>query len=147
MFYKPKHFTAKELVPRSFYEKWGELSLQWMDAGLLHDLDIIREELGVPLLVNGGNYNWSGLRDSGFSGYSPTSAHTLGKAVDFKLIAWLKGDYSISFDFVTNTIKRLKQEGKLKYITRLEVDTYTWVHVDTLNREPNDPCGLFIFRP
>ncbi len=148
MYYKPKHFKVKELVPSNFYIKWGEQALQFIDSGLLHDLDIIREEIGLPIIVNGVGYNWSGLRTSDWEYFNPTSLHSLGKAVDFKLLEWIKGDLeSNSPDTIRRKIVKMKAQGKLKYITGLEAQTNSWVHIDTRNREPNDESGLFVFNP
>lgn len=149
MYYKPKHFKVSELVPSAFYTKWGDKALQFLNAGLLHDLDIIREALTEPVYVNIPNlYDWSGLRNDAFDGYSRTSQHTLGNAIDLKLGGWINGDLTTrSPEAVRQLIKDLKQKGLLKYITALEEQTASWVHIDVRNRAPNDPCGLFLFNP
>lgn len=148
MYYKPKYFGVKELVPFQVYRKWGEEALRFLDAGLLHDLDIIREAVGVPMVVNNAVYNWSGLRTSDWESYSATSAHSFGMAVDIKLLPWLKGDLTISWQDVIDLIKQLKKEGKLLYINRMELGTINptpWVHIDTCNMPPNDISGLYLF--
>ena len=148
MYYKPKHFNPNELLPHHFFNQWGEDGLQFMDGGLLHDLDVIREELGEPVIVNSGSYNWSGLRTSDWVHFSPTSQHSFGRAIDFKLSSWIKGDLTTrSPETVRQTIKQMKKDGKLKYITALEENTDSWVHIDTRCREPNSDCGLFLFSP
>jgi len=148
MYYKPKYFQVEELVPSLFYAKWGEKVLQFMDAGLLHDLDLIREELGLGIIINNSSYNWSGLRTSDWEHYNETSLHSLGKAVDFKLVAWVKGDLTTySPDDVRELIMKMKKEGRLKYITGLELKTGSWIHIDVRNREPNHESGLFVFNP
>lgn len=149
MYYKPEYFTAKELLPHHLYQRWGENGLQFIDGGLLHDLDIVRKELDEPVIVNNTvTYNWSGLRTDEWAHYSPTSQHSFGRAVDFKLKSWLEGDLTTrSPENVRQFIKKLKSEGNLKYITAMEEDTDSWVHVDTRNRKPNSHCGLFLFWP
>lgn len=147
MHYKPKHFQVKELVPKHIYEKYGEWSLNFLDAGLLHDLDVIREALGQPIIVNTTHgYNWSGLRTPEYSGYSPTSAHSMGKAIDIKLVGWQSKDFSNGpVQMVMDLIKELKQKGELKYITRMELNTENWVHIDVFNSEENNSSGLYLF--
>lgn len=148
MYYKPKYFHPSELLPHYFYHQWGEEGLQFMDGGLLHDLDIIREELGEPVIVNSGSYNWSGLRTNAWLHFSPTSQHAFGRAVDFKLKSWIKGDLTTrSPESVRQLIKQMKKDGKLSYITALEEGTDSWCHIDVRNRAPNDDCGLFLFWP
>ena len=144
--YKPVHFDIKELVPYSIYRKYGQFAYQFIDPGLLHDLDVLREELGQMILVNGGGYSWSGLRTPEFSGYSPTSAHSMGKAVDIKLAGWRDKDFTKgTVHAVQAIIMRLVKEGRMKYITRMEMGTENWIHIDVFNAEPNDPCGLYLF--
>lgn len=149
MYYKPKYFKTQELVPDKVYEKWGDIALQFMDAGLLHDLDIIREILLEPVYVNIPNlYNWSGLRTQGSKYYSRTSQHTLGNAIDFRLGSWINEDLTTRPpETVRQLIKDLKQKGLLSYITAMEENTSNWIHIDTRNRAPNDTCGLFLFNP
>ena len=35
MYYQPKYFSAKELLPESVYQKWGERGLAFLDRDLL----------------------------------------------------------------------------------------------------------------
>lgn len=146
MYYKPKYFKPKELLPEDFYADWGDLGLQFMDAGLLHDLDVIREALQEYVYVNTSTYNWSGLRTSDWEDYNPTSLHSAGKAIDFKISSWIKGDLTTRpTEEVVELVMKLKKEGKLKYITAIELNTSSWVHIDTRNRAPNHKSGLFVF--
>ena len=150
MYYKPKHFTLQELVSPKVYEKEGEKSLRLLDAGLLTDLDIIREYADEPIIINdwswGGNYTESGLRTVGDSYYSLTSGHASGRAFDIKLARWLKGDYSKDADWLRGLIMDLKEAGKLKWLTELEMETDTWVHIGSRNNPPNHR-SLFVFNP
>lgn len=150
MYYKPKYFSVKELVSPKTYEEEGESALRLLDSGLLKDLDIIRECADEPIIINdwswGGNYKESGLRTKGDTYYSPTSGHALGKAFDIKLASWLKGDYSRDADWLRGLIMDLKDSGKLKYLTELEMLTDSWCHVGSRNQKPNHG-KLFVFNP
>jgi len=145
MNYTPKNFKAYEFVSEKFYNTWKENSFWFIDQGLLRDLDFLREHFGVGITINdwkwGGNYNASGLRQQGDEHFNPTSAHSFGKAVDIKVKDKKSKD-------VIEEIKKLKREGKLKYITRLELNTNGWTHIDTFNAKPNDKLNnLFTFNP
>lgn len=145
MHYRPKHFKAYEFVSEKVYNKWGETAFWFIDQGLLRDLDYLREYFNTSITINdwkwGGNYDASGLRQPGDEYFNPFSAHSFGKAIDIKV----KGKKS--FD-VIEEIKYLKRKGKLKYITRLELGTNGWTHIDTFNAEPNDKDNnLFTFNP
>ncbi len=154
MIYKAKNFIIQELVSPDLYSEKGDSSWKYLDAYLLHDLDIIRDhvfkETGQGLFVNdwlwNGQYSQSGLRTPESLYYNPLSGHTLGKAYDIKLEAWLKGDYSYDADWLRSLIYRLKSEGLLKYTTEIETETDTWVHIGSRNVEPNHK-GLYVFAP
>lgn len=150
MHYKPKNFSVKELVSPEVYDKEGDSALRLLDAGLLHDLDIIREYADESIIVNdwswGGGYTESGLRTVGDHYYSSTSGHALGKAFDIKLASWLKGDYSRDADWLRGLIMDLKDSGKLDYLSELELLTDSWCHIGSRNREPNHR-KLFVFNP
>lgn len=143
MNYTPKYFKPYELVSPAFYKKWGDKSLWFIDAGLLFDLDVIREAIG-SLTVNdwkwGGNYKASGLRAEGDAYYNPTSAHSFGKAVDLK-------SSHMNSEELRSLIIDLKKQGKIKFISRMELQTNGWVHVDCFNAAPNHSCGLYLFNP
>lgn len=143
MNYKPKYFAAKELVSPDFYNNWGEKSLWFIDAGLLKDLDKIREKVG-PLTINdwhrNGGYRFSGLRQKGDEYYNPTSAHSFGKAADIK-------SNKLSSEQLRDVIFEMSQNGELKYITRMELKTSGWTHIDCFNTQPNSDTGLYVFNP
>lgn len=154
MYYKPLHFTLKELVSPKVYEKEGESALRLLDAGLLKDLDKIRNKVleltGQYLIVNdwswGGNYTESGLRTVGDTYYKPTSAHSSGRGFDIKLSGWLKGDYGYDADWLRSLTINMKGEGDLEYLSELEMSTETWVHIGSRNNPPNYK-ELFVFNP
>ena len=155
MYYKPKHFSVKELVSKRHYELYGEKSLRSLDAGLLIDLDIIREAVygitGQGIIVNdwawGGHYHESGLRTKGDKYYNPESGHSYGRAFDIKLVNWLNGDFGeYDADWLRGLIIELKEAGKLQYLSEVEMKTDQWVHVGSRNNPPNHK-NLFVFNP
>ena len=144
MHYRCKNFRIEELVSPDFHKRWKGSAWWFIDSGAAHDLDVIRDHFGVSVTINdwlwNGRYVASGLRQKGDQYFNPTSAHSFGRGFDIKVRGWKSKD-------VQAEIKKMKKDGKLKYITRLEVDTDGWTHIDTHNTEPNDDCGLFIFTP
>lgn len=154
MIYKSKHFALPELIPKSLFKSKGYSAWRYLDAYALHDLDIIRDEVkrktGQGLIINdwywNGQYNESGLRTPDCHYYNPLSAHTFGKAFDIKIASWLKGDYTYDADWLRSLIYQMKADGKLKYLTEVETETETWVHLGFRNSKPNHN-NLFVFKP
>jgi len=93
--FEPKYFAttlesfARQVLSPKAYAKRGAKGLEIMDVNILQFLDDLRGNIGAPLLVNGGGYTQSGLRDVDFYGTSDKmnnsySAHKYGKALDIK---------------------------------------------------------------
>ena len=49
-----KYFNVYEVVDKTTYTKYKDSSIRFLDNRLLETLDIIREILGVPMVVIGG---------------------------------------------------------------------------------------------
>ena len=64
--YKCKYFKLQELVCPDVYKQYGEKAWEFFDESFLKDLDLVRELLGVPIIINNwnteGQYKESGLR-------------------------------------------------------------------------------------
>lgn len=159
MTYKCKHFILEELVPPEFFAAHGSKGWRVLNRGLLEDLDTLRDEVfkltGQGLVINnwkwGGAYRDSGLRLPSSPDYRELSGHSGHKAYDVKLASWLKGDYTYDLDWLQRLIFSLKEQGKLKYITEMELGTdvkkgfnTSWCHVGGRNVEPNLK-GLFVY--
>jgi hypothetical protein len=145
MHYRCKHFKIYELVPPRVYNRWGEKAWWFIDQELCKTIDELRELFGASITINdwkwGGNYSQSGYRDTQSKYYSEFSAHSFGKAADMKIEGY-------SSDVAIQMIINWKKEGKLKNLTRLELGTDGWVHIDTYNAEPNDKDkNLYVFNP
>lgn len=140
--YKPQYFEPHELVPQHIYEKYGSLSLQFMDDRILMVADALRKRYGPVTLNNyywGGNRQWQGLRTNLSPDYSPTSQHSFGRAIDAR--------------FKNHTAEEVRDDlrdfgiGILKlpnHISTLTIeDDVSWLHVDCRNRGH----GLRFFKP
>ena len=127
MFYQPEHFIAQEFVPESVYNKRGHKSLELINPRLLASYDQLRKKFG-PCTINnwhiGGNFTESGLRVPGDEYYSQFSQHSYGNAGDGK------------FSLITPEEIRiyiLANPDEFPYITFLELDTDSWLHIDVRN--------------
>ena len=139
--YKCKHFDIRELVPPAIYELRGEKAWQLMDDRLLYLIDLLRDEFGRATINNwsyGGERQWSGLRTVTSPYYSPTSQHSLGRAVD---ILFTKPAKEVREAIMEAPEKFLAPSVGITSIT-LE-DSVAWVHVDLRNNQP----GINLFQP
>lgn len=151
--YRPKYFSAKELVTPHVYNAYGEDSVRFIDENILKFLDKIRERYGKPIIVNsyGRNLTQRCLRDNisaivkdkTINNKLYLSAHSLGRAVDFEITGKpLKEVY----DDIRNNPQDFPE------IQRMETGDYTlkhgYIHVDTIPT-PNwnrDKDGIYIFK-
>lgn len=131
MLYKPKHFKVQEFVPKEVYERWGDDSLQFMDARILKLADIIKEAFpkGTMTINNWfwqGDRNWSGLRIPERPYYSIYSQHSAGRAIDC-----IFSEYSAQY--VRDHI--LNNPTLFPGASAIEMDV-SWLHVDCRNCFP-----------
>jgi hypothetical protein len=143
MQYKPKNFTAEEIVDRETFEKLGARSFMLFRPEALRMLDGLRDFLGVPLVINdwhrGGQYQYSGYRPASCTVGAKYSAHRLGCAFDLKpkgltiSAAWAK-------------IQGSPNDPRLALLRRVEniSATPTWLHVDTYE---HDGAGILVVNP
>lgn len=131
-----KYFKPYEVVSKLVYTRYKDESIRFMDNRLLETLDIIREILGVPLVVNdwywGGKNQQRGLRENvcqivkskGNTLY--LSAHCAGRGFD-----------AVSAKMSAEQMRKkiVVNAYKLPYPIRME-NNVTWLHVD-LNMLPN----------
>ncbi|MGL4998397.1 MAG: hypothetical protein ACRC5T_05455 [Cetobacterium sp.] len=147
--YRCKYFSAKELVSPEVYKVYGENSLKFFSKNILLFLDTLREDLGVPVLVNRPNVGiiQRGLRttvdsivkDKVKNNKLYLSAHVLGRAVDFEV-------QSLNMKTVYERI--INNQKKYFMITRIESPNVTlpkgYIHVDDMDTGKN---GIHIFLP
>lgn len=130
---RSKKFKIQELVPLAIYNELHE-DVLWdmLDNGLLETIDTLKEVFSKgSMTIN--NWLWSG--DRGFSGlrnksskwYSPTSQHSLGKAIDCVF-----SDYTAKEvrDFI------LINPEMFPHVGALEMGV-SWLHVDVRPRINN----------
>jgi len=113
-----KYFTEDEV-------KCKHTGLCAMDDDFMHKLDIIREEVGFPLVINSGYRHETHPIEAA---KSKPGAHSSGKAVDIRV----RGQDALKLIEVAlkNGITGLgvKQHGESRFI-----------HLDTLEAESNRP--------
>lgn len=144
MFYKPEHFTIKELVDKKTYEMFGERSLMFFQPNALKMLDGVREFLNVQIIVNdwafGGNYQFSGYRAKWVEIGGTHSQHRLCSAFDLKP----KGMTIVE---AFNKIIFNKDNLLVNLITAIEDISFTptWLHIDCRNIPDKD--RILIVKP
>jgi len=124
--YVPEHFGIKELVDKKTYEDRGEKAFELLDPYMLWTLDRLREKYGSITINNwewGGEFQYSGFRPKSCSIGATYSQHRLGRAFDLKF-----KDYTP--EKMRALIKVNAHEDMFKFITCVELDTPTWVHID-----------------
>lgn len=137
-----KYFKPYEIVSKTVYTIYRDESIKFMDNRLLETLDVIREILGVPLVINdwywGGKNQQRGLRENtcqivkskGNTLY--LSSHCFGRAFD-----------AVSAKMSAENMRKkiVDNAYKLPYPIRMESNV-TWLHVD-LNMLSNAPKITF----
>ena len=146
--YKCKYFKIQELVCPHVYEKYGDKSWEFFNEEFLKELDIVREVLGVPIVINnwskGGQYRESGNRCQFCSIVAKKiankelnmSMHNLYQAFDLKP---KELEIRKAVEIIMDNIHRFK------IIKRIENpdNTLTWIHIDTKGHHK----GIRIFNP
>lgn len=129
------YFGIKELVCPHVYDKFREQAWQFFDPRLLETLLVIREKIGLPIVINnwarGGNLTQRGLRcnicalvkEKTILEKLYMSAHNQGMAIDFNVVG-------MTVEQVHDWLK--KNQILLPYCIRLEeLDGVNRVHIDT----------------
>ena len=147
--YRCKYFKAKELVSPDVYKVHGEDSFKYFSKNILIFLDTLREDLGVPILVNrpSAGITQRGLRttidnivkDKVKNNKLYLSAHVLGRGIDFEVPNM---DMKKVYERIINNPK------KYNMITRIEDPNVTlpkgYIHADDIETGKN---GIYIFKP
>ena len=120
------HFRIEELVPKELYELVKTDKL-WdlIDERLIDTIDALKEKFpeGSMTINNwlwGGNRDQSGLRTKNSKFYSPTSQHSIGKAID-----------CVFSDYKTEEVRQyvINNPKKFPYVKGIEKDV-SWCHFD-----------------
>lgn len=127
--YSLRNFQIQELVDKKTYDKFGKQAQVFFREEALIVLDELRDLIQRPLIVNnwydGGEYEWSGLRTLDCYSGAKWSGHRFGCAFDIKC-------KTMSAALVQKFIREKHKQGYLQRIRRMEMDTPTWTHIDTL---------------
>ena len=129
------YFRIEEFVCPDVYNRFGEAAWDFLDRDMLEVALFIRVGTGLPMYINnwvwGGDKSQRGLRcnvcplvkEKTYLEKPYMSAHRFGKGWDFNI----KG---MTSEEVRTWIK--ENEIYLPHKIRLELDTPTWTHVDTM---------------
>lgn len=133
-----KNFILQEFVSKTFWEKWGERSIWFIDQRIVESVQTLRDELGVPLTINnwfyGGSRQASGLRVEGMLEWLAYSQHSFGRAVDV-----------VSSSITADDMRQFLYSNKNKFphITAIETNV-SWLHIDCRETKMND---YLLFNP
>lgn len=134
-----QNFDIKELVCKHCYDKFKDLSWQFLSTEILSTLYTLRFEIfKCPMIINNwstnGIFSQRGLRcnmcqliKSKKSIY--LTPHGQGKAIDFNV-------KNLTIEETKNLIRQNKQ--KFEYPVRLEANTTTWCHIDCYTSDSRD---------
>ena len=124
-FYKPRHFKVQEFVPPATYKVLGNRAIILISYNILKTADAIREWFNRPVKINdwcfGGKLKYRGYRPCGCPVGAKYSQHKIGAAIDFEVQGMAAE--AVRRELVANSSHFL-------YITAIEKNTPTWVHVD-----------------
>jgi len=131
---KPKYFQIYELLPQGFYERHCSLTSEeqlflMFDSRILESADNLRERYG-PMVCN--DYRWGG--DNHLRGWRPTecligaelSQHKYGRALD--LVPTCESVDKIRQDIIDD-----KHGYDFRFITAVEMEVSSWLHIDCRN--------------
>lgn len=145
-----RYFDIYELVGPYTYDKYGEAAWKFFSTDALHALLIVREGIGLPMIVNtwywGGVYSQRGLRSNlqnilrqmfkDFKLY--LSGHVLGEAFDFDVEG-----------MTAEEVRKWIMDNAELFPMRIRLERYkngkpiTWVHMDTIQELENPKVYLF----
>ena len=124
------YFKIEELVPQKIAELLGDKAWDLIDEKLILTIDDIKRSFpeGTMTINNwlwNGGREWSGLRTIDSPYYSPTSQHTLGKAIDCVFSHYAVND--VRNDIISNI-------ELYPHIKGIEMNV-SWLHVDVRDRD------------
>lgn len=148
--YKCKHFKIDELVCNhvlSYYKNQDQL-WSFLDENLKKTIDIIREILGVPLIINqhGAGHHQRGMRchlcDLVTTNLSPyISTHMQGKAADLIL----SSEANMTAEQARHRIEQssVKLPCNIRFEHNQNGKPITWIHVDVRDNPQNKKVYWF----
>ena len=134
-----QNFDIKELVCKHCYDKFKDLSWQFLSTEILSTLYTLRFEIfKCPMIINNwstnGTFSQRGLRCNMCQLIKSKKViyltpHGQGKAIDFNV-------KNLTIEETKNLIRQNKQ--KFEYPVRLEANTTTWCHIDCYTSDSRD---------
>ena len=124
-----KFFRIEELVPPYVFKTFGITSVQFLRPELLVVLDLLREKVGRPVIVNnysrGGPYKESGYRVPWTKTGARMSIHKLGGAADVKVEGMTPREV---LAVILANFDEFRAAGMTTYEN--PAFTPTWLHID-----------------
>ena len=126
LYYRPEHFIIEELVDEKTFNDRGQKAFDLLEPKMLWTIDQLRKIYGSITINNwkwGGQFQYSGFRPKHCLTGAAYSQHRLGKAFDLKF-----KDHEPAK--IREDIRNNPDREEFKYITCVEEDTPTWLHID-----------------
>jgi hypothetical protein len=128
------NFRVYEFVSKDIYNKFGELSIRFIDFRLILIAQELRKRLGKSVKINDwywkGQYQYSGFRERSCKEGSDNSSHRRGMGMDVKIEGMTGEQIRLH---IRDNWKVYKALG----LTGVEKDTSTWCHITTENFNVN----------
>lgn len=141
MYYEPKHFGIKELVPPEVYTALGDKSLLLLEPRMLQMIDGIREFFGKPVTINnwssGGQFKNRCFRPADAGVGAQWSQHKFGRAADMDIQGY-------TAEQARAAILEHQKDPLLVHISVIEKDV-NWLHVDCRNVKSDS--GIVLVNP
>lgn len=141
MFYEPKHFSLKELVPQDVFNELGDRALILLEPRMLMMIDGIRQFFGKPITINnwhtGGKFKERGYRSGETATGAKWSQHKFGRAADMDI-------QGMTAEQVRTAIIANQKDPLLSHVSVLEKNV-TWVHADCRNIKSGS--GIVLVNP
>jgi len=133
MYYEPKHFSIKELVPPEVFTELGDNSILLLEPRMLMMVDGIRQFFGKAVTINnwdsGGQFKLRCFRPADTTTGAKWSQHKFGRAADMDIAG-------LTAEQARKAILENQKDPNLSYISVIEKDV-TWLHADCRNIKSN----------
>ncbi len=124
-----ENFTLSEFIDKDTYRRFGDSSIWFIDRRVILIAQLLRDRLGLPITINGGQYNLSGFRPPQTKVGAKLSQHRFGRAIDVKIMGEPNKGANILREDIIENFEIYKKVG----LTTIEHEDYApnWCHCDT----------------
>ena len=119
------NFSLSEFIDKDTYRRFGTSSIWFIDQRIISIAQLLRDRVGLPITINGGQYNLSGFRPPSTKIGASLSQHRFGRAIDVKVKGMTPKEVS------EEIIENFEIYKKVGLTTMENVEfTKSWNHLD-----------------